>query len=330
MTFQEIEESTLELSTKILMKTAIEQAIQVELLDEESNTIRLSKNNVTEIVVQCTRTSKDNYIGPLLMANKHITKLLLKEVGLQVPIGYKVTSLEEGLSGYLAIKDKKMVVKPLSTNFGIGITILEKEFGQDSYKEALIYAFSKDKTILVERYAAGLEYRFLVIQEEVVGILHRVPANVVGDGIHTIAYLVEQKNQDPLRGTGYKTPLEKLKLGVDEIKFLKMQGYTPKSVIEKKRQVFLRKNSNISTGGDSIDMTDQMPEGYKKIAIEATKALNVQVCGVDMMIQDTEVFDRNGYSIIELNYNPAIHIHNFPYKGENREAEKAILRLLGF
>ncbi|MGG0815607.1 hypothetical protein ABE142_23525 [Paenibacillus alvei] len=71
----------------------------------------------------------------------------------------------------------------------------------------------------------GKEYRFLVTGDEVVGILHRVPANVVGDGIHTIEPLVHKKNKDPLRGRGYKTPLEKIQLGEAETMFLKNHNH---------------------------------------------------------------------------------------------------------
>ncbi|EPY03884.1 bifunctional glutamate--cysteine ligase/glutathione synthetase [Paenibacillus alvei TS-15] len=31
--------------------------------------------------------------------------------------------------------------------------------------------------------------------------------------IHTIEQLVHEKNKDPLRGRGYRTPLEKIQLG---------------------------------------------------------------------------------------------------------------------
>ena len=72
------------------------------------------------------------------------------------------------------------------------------------------FAFKNDNTVLIEEFIKGKEYRFLVIDDEVVGILHRVPANVIGDGEKTISELVEIKNQDPLRGKGYVTPLEKM------------------------------------------------------------------------------------------------------------------------
>ena len=52
-----------------------------------------------------------------------------------------------------------------------------------------------------------------VIDDNVAGILHRVPANVTGNGTLTIRELIHLKNQDPFRGKGYKTPLEKIQLG---------------------------------------------------------------------------------------------------------------------
>ena len=83
----------------------------------------------------------------------------------------------------------------------------------------------------------------------------------------------------------------------------------------------------ISTGGDSIDVTDQVPEVFKKVAVEASQAVGAKICGVDMMIQDLED-EHFSYAIIELNLNPAIHIHCYPYIGKERNVGYRILKLL--
>ena len=93
--------------------------------------------------------------------------------------------------------------------------------------------------------------------------------------------------------------------------------------------VFLRENSNISTGGDSIDFTDIIPNRFKEIAIKSSKAIGAKICGVDMVIEDY-TDERSNYGIIELNFNPAIHIHSYPYEGKERNVAKDILNLLGF
>lgn len=103
--------------------------------------------------------------------------------------------------------------------------------------------------MLIEEFIEGKEYRVFVIGDEVVGVLHRVPANVTGNGKDSIRRLIEEKNQDPLRGKGYRKPLEKIKISTHEEMFLKQQGLDFDSVLEDGQIVFLRENSNISTGG---------------------------------------------------------------------------------
>jgi glutamate--cysteine ligase len=170
-----------------------------------------------------------------------------------------------------------------------------------------------------------------VIGDEVVGILHRVPANVLGDGIRTVSELVELKNMDPLRGKGYRTPLEKIQLGEAEAMFLKLQNKDFETIPTSGEVVYLRENSNISTGGDSIDFTDDIPDSYKQIAIRAAKALNVVITGLDMIIPDAgQEATADNYAIIELNFNPAIHIHCHPFKGKNRKLNERLMDALGY
>ena len=152
---------------------------------------------------------------------------------------------------------------------------------------------------------------------------------MVGDGEKTIRELTEIKNKDPLRGYHYVTPLEKINLDENAELFLKVQKKTFDYVPVKDEVVYLRENSNISTGGDSIDYTDKIPEKFKNIAVQCAKAVNAKICGVDMMLED--YMDENTqYGIIELNFNPAIHIHCYPYKGTERKIGEDVLKLLGF
>jgi len=50
-----------------------------------------------------------------------------------------------------------------------------------------------------------------------------------------------------------------------------------------------------------------------------------------MMIKDIkELPNDSNHGIIEINFNPAIHIHCYPYKGKNRKLGEKILDSLGF
>lgn len=319
----------LELSTQILMKEAIKRGIKVDVLDKSENFISLEKDGKVEYVKQATKTSKDNYVTVLIMENKSVTKKVLSDSNIIVPNGIEVYSMEEAESAARNYINKPIVIKPKSTNFGIGISIFKDGADEESIKKAFEIAFKNDNTVLLEEFIKGKEYRFLVIDDKVVGILHRVPANVKGDGVKSITELVEEKNQDPLRGYHYVTPLEKINLDENAELFLKQQSKDFSYVPSKEEVVYLRENSNISTGGDSIDYTDDIPERFKGIAVEAAKAVNARICGVDMMLEDYS--DENSdYAIIELNFNPAIHIHCYPYKGIERKIGVEVLKVLGF
>ena len=317
----------LELSTQILMKESIKRGITVNVVDRSENFISLKKGEKIEYVKQATKTSKDTYVSVLIMENKTVTKKVLAEKGVKVPRGEEFNTIEDAKIKAHNYINKPIVIKPKSTNFGIGINIFPEGANLEDIIHAFEIAFKNDNTVLIEEFIKGKEYRFLVINDEVVGILHRVPANVIGDGEKSITELVEVKNQDPLRGKGYVTPLEKIRLEENAELFLKQQGKNFDYIPRKDEIIYLRENSNISTGGDSVDYTDDIPQKFKDIAVNAAKAAGAKICGVDMMLEDYSDENTN-YAIIELNFNPAIHIHSYPYKGKERKIATHVLKLL--
>ncbi len=321
----------MEMSTQLLLKAALLKGVKFELIDRKENFVRLQKGDKVEYVMQATKTSLDNYASVLMMENKVVTKKVLDRAGIRTPQGREYNHAQDALTDFVFFKDKAIVIKPKSTNFGLGISILKENNNLADFQTGLEIAFEHDETVLIEEFVKGREFRFFLINDEVVGILHRVPANVTGDGEHTIAQLIDQKNEDPLRGQGYRKPLEKIKKGREEALFLKQQHLSFESTPALGTTVYLRENSNISTGGDSLDFTDDVHDSYKQLAIEAARAMNVQITGLDMMIPSIDMpANEQNYAIIEMNFNPAIHIHCYPYKGKNRLLNEKIITALGF
>ncbi|HII4043853.1 TPA: bifunctional glutamate--cysteine ligase GshA/glutathione synthetase GshB [Enterococcus faecium 1,230,933] len=321
----------MELSTQIFMFDAIQKGVQVKVLDESDQFLRLQFQDHVEYVKNANMTSKDSYIVPLIMENKTVTKKVLKEAGFRVPGGAEFSSMEEAVKAYPRFAEQAFVIKPKSTNYGLGITIFKEGASLEDYQAGLAIAFREDSSVLVEEFMPGTEYRFFVIDGEVQAIMLRVPANVIGDSIRTVKELVEEKNSDPLRGTNHRAPLELIQLGELEQLMLKEQGLTIESVPQANQIVYLRENSNISTGGDSIDMTDEFSEAYKKIAVSAVEALGAKISGIDLIIPDKEIdptTDKKAYGIIEANFNPAMHMHVYPFAGKGRRLTMNVLKLL--
>ena len=172
--------TNMELSTQILMFDAIQKGIHVEVLDESDQFLKLSSDEQVEYVKNANMTSKDQYIVPLIMANKTVTKKILAANGFRVPAGAEFATLETALAAYPQFADQGFVVKPKTTNYGIGISIFKDGASFEDYQAAVRLAFAEDQSILVEAFLAGTEYRFFVIDGRVEAILLRIPANVVG------------------------------------------------------------------------------------------------------------------------------------------------------
>lgn len=309
----------MEVSTQLIIKEALKRKITVDILDKTNNFIRLSKGKNIQYVAQATKTSKDSIITYLIMENKQVTKIVLYENGINVPTGNLYTDIQTAISDYPKIKDKKLVVKPLNTNYGIAVSFPKNEV---EYANSLKEAFNKDKSVIVEEFAEGKEYRFLVINFKTVSIVQRIPANVIGDGLHTIAELVEMKNSNlTVSSSRVSYPI---RLGESELAHLKKQGLKIHSIPKKDVQILLRENTNVSTGGDALEVSHDIPKKFKDVAVSAAKAVNAKFCGVDMIINN------DSYSIIELNFNPALAMHKFPDSGEGVDIEKYTLDTLGF
>lgn len=116
----------LELSTQILLKAAIKNGVKFEILDRDENFIVLEKENII------------------------------------VPQGKDYFNIEEAKSDYRKY-GAGIVIKPKSTNFGLGITIFKEEFSKEDYEKALEIAFKEDNSILIERFIKGKEYRIFGI-----------------------------------------------------------------------------------------------------------------------------------------------------------------------
>ena len=322
----------MELSTQALLFDAIQKGLNIEILDERDQFISLQFGEHLEYVKNGNMTSHDSYISPLIMENKVVTKKVLAKAGFNVPQSIEFTDVKSAVENFPLFENRAIVIKPKSTNFGLGISIFQQGVtDRDDFAKAVEIAFREDKEIMVEDYLLGTEYRFFVLGDQTLAVLLRVPANVIGDGVHTVGELVAAKNDHPLRGDGSRTPLKKIALGDIEQLQLKEQGLTVDSIPAKDQLVQLRANSNISTGGDSIDMTDEMHASYKEIAVGISKAMGAAVCGVDLIIPDLKQPAEpslRSWGVIEANFNPMMMMHIFPFSGQSRRLTMNVIKML--
>lgn len=267
--------------------------------------------------------------------NKKITSNLLQQAGISVPRGFRMRRdyNNEYLMDIFEMLTKPLVVKPSDGTWGenISLNITTPEQYFEAVDLALAYSQKKKTGVIVEEMFSGEEYRVLCTREKVIGILKRVPANVTGNGKDSIMQLIQQKNKEEIRGPKGSNKSH-LRIIMDKSlkKYLTEQNLNLDTVPEEGKQIFLRKVSNISQGGDAYDYTDIAHSSVKDIALKAINTIpGLAFAGIDFMSSDiTKKQTKDNYVIIEINDSPGFDIHDIPYQGKNRHAAKEFLFLI--
>ena len=148
-----------------------------------------------------------------------------------------------------------VIVKPNSGSQGVGVALVNNK--REFYR-ATRSVFKRDRIALVQRLVIGKDYRLVVLDDRVISAYQRIPLNIVGNGISTIKRLLQQK-QKMFIASGRDTRINPDDPRITEK--LKHQGLNLLSIPAKGEEVYLLNNANLSTGGDSIDVTsDVHPE----------------------------------------------------------------------
>jgi cyanophycin synthetase len=260
----------------------------------------------------------NSVVASNLAKYKDLTKQILKDAGFLVPNGFITSGFAEVEE---AIKNGKLkfplVVKPDTASLGKLVAALINDM--DDLKVSFDRVLDKYGKVLVEEYYEGDDYRFLVLDGEVLAVAHRIPPFVVGDGISSVSDLID--DYKVRRGFSH------LKVGFEVNRMLAKQNLTTDSIPGKGVRVMLRANANVSTGGMVEDVTDVVSDYFKKIAVRATKALGLRFCGLDILSRDI-VSSKSDYRIIELNAAPHYDLHWEVEIGKKRDVRGKILKLL--
>ncbi|GAB6156159.1 cyanophycin synthetase [Desulfosporosinus burensis] len=308
-------------STQVIVDACKEREIPVHRLNEGS-LLQLGYGR-NQRRIQATITDKTSCIAVDIACDKEMTKRILHEGGVPVPFGHIVRTEEEAVQAFLEM-ETSVVIKPLNGNQGKGVTL------QITCTAEVRAAFKVAQTygdwVVIEEYIEGQHYRLVVVGDRLIAAAKRIPAHVIGNGISTIAELVDQTNADPQRGDDHEKALTKIKIDSIVLLTLTQKNLTISSVPEPGEVIYLRDSANISTGGTAEDVTDLVHSDNIDLAVYASKLIGLDVIGIDLVIEDIEAsYRERGGHIIEVNAAPGIRMHHFPSVGKARDVGRAIV-----
>lgn len=295
--------------------------------------IRLNKASLVQLGygvhqkrIRATIASTTSTIGVDIAGDKEETKDLLEAAEIPVPTGKIIRSVQ-GLKDAVDELGYPLVLKPIDGNHGKGATtnITNEEQALRAFEAAKYYS----RDVICERFITGFDFRVLVINYKFVAAALRTPASVVGDGIHTIQQLVDETNKDPRRGYGHEKVLTQITIDNYTYKMLQDMNYTLETVPARGELVLLKPTANLSTGGTSTDVTDEVHSDNIFMAERISRIIGLDICGIDIMAPDLrEPITANGGAVLEVNAAPGFRMHVEPALGLPRNVAEPVVDML--
>ncbi|MBX7226582.1 MAG: cyanophycin synthetase [Chitinophagales bacterium] len=276
--------------------------------------------------IQATVTSETSSIAVEIACDKEDTKYMLDKAEIPIPKG-EVIKTEEGLKDAIDYLKYPLVIKPINGNHGRGITTNIR-----NWEEALIaFKAAKDvsRSVIVEKFITGDDYRLLVINYKLVAAAKRTPAHVIGDGKSSIKQLIDEVNKDPRRGYGHEKVLTQIHIDKMTEEILESKNLTLESVIPKGEMLKLKDTANLSTGGTATDVTDMVHPYNVLMAERIARIVGLDICGIDLMCSDVSIpVNESGGAVLEVNAAPGFRMHIAPSDGLPRNVAANVIDML--
>lgn len=202
------------------------------------------------------------------------------------------------------------VVKPDHGRGGNGITagIQNTDDFRLAWTKALKHARGRGR-IVVEEYVPGLDLRVYVVGNRAVAATTRIPPYVVGDGHSNIATLLDQKRaQRELNGYLRRMPI------VADEHWMANSDLEMTTVLPPNEIAVLNSTSNLTQGGENVDVTGILSDDLADIAVRALRAIpGMGAGGVDFQARSPRTSD--GAVLLEINTVANISMHHMPAYG---------------
>ncbi len=283
---------------RIITREARRRGIEVNIHDAPAGLFSLTHGGRR---IRCRESLSDltSAISMTLCQDKQLTHRTLQREGLRTP-RFQVAETADANAAFLA-EHNAVVVKPNNGEQGQGVAVDIRD--ANALESAVAAARQFDSEVLLESYHPGQDLRVLVINYEVVAAAIRRPAEVCGDGVKSLRQLIEKQSRRRQASTYGES---RIPMDDETRRTVEVQGFSLDDVLPYGKQLFVRRTANLHTGGMLVDVTRKLDPTLRQAAIDAAKALEIPVAGLDMMVPEP---DQPDYVIIEVNERPGLANH---------------------
>jgi len=196
----------------------------------------------------------------------------------------------------------RLIVKPTQASLARGLTLGINSAAE--LNDAIAYARTISPNVMVQEQVEGEEIRFTVIEGKVTAAILRRTPRVIGDGVSTIAQLIDIEN------------VERQRLQFPYLAYPTLTGdiinplfLTSSRVLDQNEIFELNRATMVKNGCSVYNILDDINSSYVQPIEELVRGLGAKFIVVDMFLKDftKEKTDAN-YWFIEFNTSPVLKL----------------------
>ena len=221
-----------------------------------------------------------------------------------ISIPATVQTLDKAIARDFLMNYRRVVVKPpdMSGSRGLTVDIIDAS----KLDKALENATFNNQPPLVQEQFIGEEVRMTILAGKVQSVILRQTPRIIGDGVRSIALLIEKENEARQSLSFPLLAYPQLDHTLIDDRLL-----VDSSILAKGEVLELSRATMIKKGASFYGITNEIHNSYVAIAEQMAAPLSPSMLVVDFMIKDyTMPASPDNYIFLEFNTAPALEIYS--------------------
>lgn len=245
---------------------------------------------------------------------------LVEALGLSIPRTLQTFDLEAAKT--FLDEYSRVIVKPVNSRGGKGLTL--NITNEEHLKQAIAHASISEHPPLIQEQFIGEEIRFTVIGGRVQSAILRRSPRIVGDGVSTIAELIQKENE--MRST-LVFPLLTYPQLTDA--FIPKEYFTDTRIPAVGEIVELSNSTMIRGGASFYGILGEIHESFINLVEELASKVSPAFLVVDLMVKQWQnPVQPNDYVFLEFNTDPGLVVYTSLRGGDTPDVIAKIADLL--
>ena len=295
-----------DINPKIMIEEATKLNLKYKILEDFPTKVLIYKGGKSVIITPMSYNFNKDQSRVLLARNKFKTYELFRLHNIPIPLYHLYNNIT--VKNLDTIYDQKYIKYPLvvkDVNGALGNNV----FINITNKLQLINAVNtlldnKKNDILMEQHIKGQDHRILLFNNEIIDVVMRVPAYIIGDGRNTISRLIDIKNV--IRRNSRSSQI------IPNTFYLDQRNLSIDSVLPKGKKLIVNPLTNFHQGSELKRVPIKyLHEDNINLFKNISKLMKLTIIGIDFISSDIGISHKKMGKINEVNGTPSIDLHYF-------------------